>query len=144
MFLEISQNSHENTCARVSFLIKLQALQPATLSKRRLWHRCFPVNFVKFLRTPFSQNTSGRLLLERDSLIHKVQHFHHFRFFLYSLPRYATNNFLEKLEVLATFNFETINSMFQGIFFLYLVTGSTCCRIVFRTIYITNIIQNFY
>ena len=24
---------------------------------------CFPVNFVKFLRTPFLQNTSGRLLL---------------------------------------------------------------------------------
>ena len=24
-----------------------------------LWHRGFPVNFVKFLRTPFSQNTSG-------------------------------------------------------------------------------------
>ena len=30
----------------------------------RLWHRCFPVNFVKFLRTPFSQNNSGRLLLK--------------------------------------------------------------------------------
>ena len=27
MFLEISQNSQENTCARVSFLIKLQALE---------------------------------------------------------------------------------------------------------------------
>ena len=27
VFLEISQNSQENTCARVSFLIKLQALQ---------------------------------------------------------------------------------------------------------------------
>ena len=27
------------------------------------WHRCFPVNFAKFLRTPFLQNTSGRLLL---------------------------------------------------------------------------------
>ena len=26
MFLEISQNSQENNCARVSFLIKLQAL----------------------------------------------------------------------------------------------------------------------
>ena len=25
MFLEISQNSEENTCARVSFLIKLEA-----------------------------------------------------------------------------------------------------------------------
>ena len=35
----------------------------ATLLKKRLWHRCFPVNFAKFLRTLFSQNTSGQLLL---------------------------------------------------------------------------------
>ena len=32
--------------------------------KKRLWHRCFSVNFVKFLRTPFLQNPSGRLLLK--------------------------------------------------------------------------------
>ena len=32
-------------------------------AKKRLWHRCFPVNFTKFLKTPFAQNTSGRLLL---------------------------------------------------------------------------------
>ena len=25
---------------------------PATLLKNRLWHRCFPVNFSNFLRTP--------------------------------------------------------------------------------------------
>ena len=31
--------------------------------KKRLWHRCFPVNFATFLRSPFLQNTSGRLLL---------------------------------------------------------------------------------
>ena len=31
--------------------------------KKRLWHKCFPVNFAKFLRKPFLQNTSGRLLL---------------------------------------------------------------------------------
>ena len=31
----------------------------ATLLKKRLWHRCFPVNFAKFLTTPFLQNTSG-------------------------------------------------------------------------------------
>ena len=37
--------------------------RPATLLKKRLWHGCFPVNFAKFLRTPFLQNTSGRLLL---------------------------------------------------------------------------------
>ena len=35
----------------------------ATLLIKRLCDRCFPVNFVKFLRTHFLQNTSGRLLL---------------------------------------------------------------------------------
>ena len=29
-----------------------QSLGPATLLKKRLWHKSFPVNFVKFLRTP--------------------------------------------------------------------------------------------
>ena len=39
VFLEISQNSQENICARVSFLIKLHAsgLRLATLLKKRLW-----------------------------------------------------------------------------------------------------------
>ena len=33
--------------------VKLQAsgLRPATLLKKRLWHRCFPMNFSKFSRT---------------------------------------------------------------------------------------------
>ena len=57
IFSEISQNSQESSCARVSFLIKeetlAQVFRPATLFKKRPWHRCFPVNFVKFLRTPF-------------------------------------------------------------------------------------------
>ena len=39
------------------FFNKVAGLRPATLLKKRLWHRCFPVNFVKFLRTPFLQNT---------------------------------------------------------------------------------------
>ena len=38
VFLEILQNSKETLC-------------------QRLWHRCFPVNFVKFLRTPFLHRT---------------------------------------------------------------------------------------
>ena len=29
-------------------------LRPATLLKKRLCHRCFPVNFAKFLKTPIS------------------------------------------------------------------------------------------
>ena len=44
------------------FSNKVAGLRPATLLKKWLWHRCFPVNFAKFLKTPFLQNTSGRLL----------------------------------------------------------------------------------
>ena len=32
---------------------KVAGFRPVTLLKKRLWHRCFPVNFAKFLRTPF-------------------------------------------------------------------------------------------
>ena len=45
------------------FFNKVAGLRLATSLKKRLWHSCFPVNFAKFLRTPFLQNTSGRLLL---------------------------------------------------------------------------------
>ena len=44
------------------FLCK-KRLRPATLLKKRLRHRCFLVNFAKFLRTFFLQNTTGCLLL---------------------------------------------------------------------------------
>ena len=43
---------------------KVAGMRPATLLKMRLWYRYFPVNFAKFLRAPFLQNTSGRLLLK--------------------------------------------------------------------------------
>ena len=52
--LKISHNSQENTCARVTFLLK-----------KRLWHRCFPVEifknifFIEHLRATASQETSG-------------------------------------------------------------------------------------
>ena len=52
----------KHLCQRLLFN-KVAGLRPATLLKMSLWHRCFPVNFVKFLRTPFLKNTSGRLLL---------------------------------------------------------------------------------
>ena len=37
---------------------------PATLLKKRLWHRCFPVNFTKFLRTPFHRTRLGDCFLK--------------------------------------------------------------------------------
>ena len=53
--LEISQISRENACARACFL------------KKRLWHRCFPVNFSKFLRTSFLTEHLRWLLLTFQS-----------------------------------------------------------------------------
>ena len=35
------------------FFNKVAGLRPATLLKKMLWNRCFPVNFVKFPRTTF-------------------------------------------------------------------------------------------
>ena len=58
VFLKTSQNSRENTCARVSNL-KSCSPRHATLSKKRLWHICFPVSFVKFLRTLFYRTPLG-------------------------------------------------------------------------------------
>ena len=45
------------------FFNKISSLRLAILFKKRLRRRCFLVSFEKFLRTPFLQNTSGRLLL---------------------------------------------------------------------------------
>ena len=45
------------------FFNKVAGLRPATLLKKSLWHRCFPVNFAKFLRTPFLTERRRQLLL---------------------------------------------------------------------------------
>ena len=37
------------------FFDKVGGLSPATLLKKGLWHKRFPVNFAKFLRTPFKE-----------------------------------------------------------------------------------------
>ena len=41
------------------FFNKVAGLRPVTLLKKRLWYSCFLVNFAKFLRALFLQNTSG-------------------------------------------------------------------------------------
>ena len=43
---------------RSLFFNKVSCLQPAIFFKRLLRHKFLPVNFAKFLRTPFLQNTS--------------------------------------------------------------------------------------
>ena len=71
VFLEILQSLQENACVRVSILIKLQ-----TEACKRLWHRCFSVNFAKFIRTPFLTEQLWWLLLKKALLIKKCVHIH--------------------------------------------------------------------
>ena len=42
-----------------SLLNKVAGLSACNFIKKRLQHRCFPVTFAKYSRTPFLQNTSG-------------------------------------------------------------------------------------
>ena len=44
------------------------------LLRKKLWHRSFPMNFVKFFRTSFLQNISRRLLLY--NVLKKDYHWH--------------------------------------------------------------------
>ena len=48
------------------FFNKVSDRRPATLLKKRLWHRCFPVNFAKFLRIPFLTGHLWWLLLFKE------------------------------------------------------------------------------
>ena len=57
--IEISQNSKDSL--QIFFFNKVADLELAILLEKRL--RWFSVNFAKFLRTPFLQKTSRRLLL---------------------------------------------------------------------------------
>ena len=56
------RSSHQKYSVKKVFLKHLR-LRPANLSKKTLWRMCLTVNFGKFLRTPFLQNTFERLLL---------------------------------------------------------------------------------
>ena len=47
----------------------------AGLFKKRIWHRCLPVNLAKFLRTLFfTEKTSGRLLLSMSYFFSNIVH----------------------------------------------------------------------
>ena len=61
-----------------SFFNRVAGLQAWNFIKKRLRHRCFPVNIAKFLRTPILRNIYERLLLE----IFIINPFHATGFFL--------------------------------------------------------------
>ena len=66
LFLLLRSSRHEVFCEK--------GLRPATLLKKRLWHRCFSVDFVKFLKTPFLTERLWWLLLAIRSRLYRVEH----------------------------------------------------------------------
>ena len=47
-------------------------LRPATFLKKRQWHSCFPINFVKFLRTFLTEHLRWLLLYNENFAFFKV------------------------------------------------------------------------
>ena len=62
-FRSISQNSQENTCARDSFLIKLQTLG-LQLYQNEFLAQVFSCEFREISKNTFLKNASGQLLLK--------------------------------------------------------------------------------
>ena len=46
------------------FFNKVAGLKPTNLLKKKLWNKCVPVNFVKFLKAPISIENFSWLLLK--------------------------------------------------------------------------------
>ena len=56
IFLRLTRKDFDGSFSNRNFT-KFTGLRSATLLKKRLWYRCFPVNFVKFLKNTFLQRT---------------------------------------------------------------------------------------
>ena len=76
--LKNSQNWQENTCARVTFLIKLQAWS--------LWHKCFPVSLKNtfFHRTPL-ETASGQFTRSCSNSTHTAWNVSKYGVFFWSV-----------------------------------------------------------
>ena len=57
------------------FFNKVAGLRSGTLLKKKLWHRCFPLNFVKFLRAPFLTEHFWWLLLSIVEMFFQSKYF---------------------------------------------------------------------
>ena len=65
VFFEISQTG-KHLCQSLFFKKRCRP-RPAALLKKRLWHRYFPVNIAKFLRTPlFTEHLRWLLLVSKS------------------------------------------------------------------------------
>ena len=72
-------------CFPVNFVKFLRT--PFLQNVSRLWHRCFPVNFIKFLRRLFLQNTSGGCFWNCFDLTWFLEYLNNFNIFFLPLKQ---------------------------------------------------------
>ena len=82
------------------FFNRVADLQASNCIKKRLQHRCFPVNICEIFRTPFLQNASGGCFCRQNRSKETKR---------YSKKRYSANIFVEtqrskETEVIIEFN----------------------------------------
>ena len=63
------RNIHRKIPVLESLFNNVASLKACNFIKKRLQHRCCPVNIAKFLRTPTLRNICERLLLTIESLV---------------------------------------------------------------------------
>ena len=107
MLLEISQKFTGKHLRQILFFNKAAGLRPATLLKKRPRHRCFPVNFVKFLKTPFCIEHLWWLLLRYAGARNKFSTRALLRIFNYSIEHL---NLPDKCKYL-NFSFTLISNL---------------------------------
>ena len=106
------------------------------MPKKETPTQMFPVNFVDFLRTPFLQNISRRLLLKSFLMSGTdvvLKHFHNMEIPSTSNYQYSLLFFFVA-NLKASDSFSKINMIIQRNFILYILTIFTCgaIRISYR------------
>ena len=97
MFLEISKNSQGNTCARVSFLIKLQAIYLKGNSDTGIF-----LSFTQLLKTPFYRAPllAASVRFKTNRKIKHRQPYLNIKFHvLYTIPNRSYINLIESPNV---------------------------------------------
>ena len=111
LFREISQNSQENTCARVSLLLSCRQ-RSATFLKKKPWHRCFLWILWNFEEHLFLQNTSlwWLLLVLQNRCSYKFPYIHQkisvLKFFFNTVRGLKAHNFNKKQTPTQVFSCE--------------------------------------
>ena len=86
---------------------KVAGLSPATLLKKRLVHRCFPVNFAKFLRTLFEEAATRDVL--KNFVLFTVKYLY---YRVYLFIKVEVCNFIKKETMAQVFFMQFLRTLF--------------------------------